>query len=119
MNRMVTAQDLVQTMRARSAERRVKAEARAARLRAHLPQARQLLIEQYQASRVVLFGSLATGTYSEQSDVDLAVEGLPSDLYFHALADLMALFGVPVDLVRLEEAAASLQAHIEEEGQPL
>jgi predicted nucleotidyltransferase len=119
MNRMVTAQDLVQTMRVRSAERRVKAEARAAHLRSRLPASQKLLVQQYRARRVVLFGSLATGAYSEHSDVDLAVEGLPSDLYFHALADLMALFGGPVDLVRLEEAGTSLKAHIEEEGQPL
>jgi uncharacterized protein len=116
---MVKAYELAQTLRARSAERSVRADARAARLRARLPQASKLLVEQYHASRVMLFGSLATKTYSEYSDVDLAVEGMPSASYFHALADLMALFGVPVDLVRTEEAAASLRAHIEEEGQPL
>jgi hypothetical protein len=36
---MVKAHELAQTLRARSAERRVKADARAARLRARLPQA--------------------------------------------------------------------------------
>ena len=87
---MVKAHELAQTLRARSAERRVKADARAARLCARLPQASKL-----------------------------AVEGMPSASYFHALADLMALFGGPVDLVRTEEATASLRAHIEEEGQPL
>ena len=116
---MVKAQELAQTLRARSEARRVKADARAARLHSRLPQAANLLIEQYHARRVVLFGSLATKTYSEFSDVDLAVEGMPSASDFHALADLMALFGGPVDLVRTEEATASLRAHIEEEGQVL
>jgi predicted nucleotidyltransferase len=67
----------------------------------------------------VLFGSLATGSHSETSDVDLAVEGLPNALYFAALADLMAHFGVPVDLVRLEEAPNSLRERIAAEGEPL
>ena len=116
---MVTARDLTQTLHARSAKRRAKAEARAERLRARLPDAARLLLEKYQASRVVLFGSLATGTHDEHSDVDLAVVGLPSWAYFHALADLMALFAGPVDLVRIEEATPSLVERIQDEGQPL
>jgi uncharacterized protein len=116
---MVTARELAQTLRARSAERRAKAEVRAERLRAQLPKAARILAEKYQASRVLLFGSLAMGTYDEHSDVDLAVEGLPSATYFHALADLMVLFADPVDLVRIEEAMPSLRERIQEEGQPL
>jgi predicted nucleotidyltransferase len=116
---MATARELTETLRARSAERRAKGEARAERLRAQLPQAANMLVERYQASRVLLFGSLATGTADEHSDVDLAVEGLPSAVYFHALADLMALFAGPVDLVRMEEALPSLFQRIQEEGQAL
>jgi predicted nucleotidyltransferase len=116
---MVTGQQLAQTLRARSERRLANADARAGRLRALLPQARNLLVERYQASRVVLFGSLAAGGHSEGSDVDLAVEGMPSESYFHALADLMALFRGPVDLVRIEEAVPSLRACIEEEGRSL
>lgn len=116
---MVTAQDLARTLRARSAERRARAKVRADRLCARLPPAAALLVDRYGARRVVLFGSLADGTYSEHSDVDLAVEGMPSAAYFQALAELMALFGGPVDLVRIEEAGSSLRAHIEEVGRPL
>ena len=57
---MVKAHELAQTLRARSEARRVKADARAARMHSRLPQAANLLIEQYHAHRVVLFGSLAT-----------------------------------------------------------
>lgn len=116
---MVTAQDLAQTLRMRSKRRHAQAEARVARLRERLLDAKTLLIRKHHAQRVVLFGSLATGTYGENSDIDLAVEAMPAAAYFHALADLMTLFAVPVDLVRLEEAVPSLRAHIEEEGQPL
>jgi predicted nucleotidyltransferase len=116
---MATAQELAQTLRERSAEQQARADLRAQRLRAQLPKAARLLAERYQAKRVVLFGSLAAGTYSEQSDVDLAVEGMPSSTYFSALADLMGIFGGPVDLVRLEEAVPSLRACIEAEGRAL
>src|SRR5512135_2183404 len=112
---MVTALDLAQTLRRRSAKRHAQAEVRTARLRQRLPEAKTVLMQRYHAKRVVLFGSLVTNTYTERSDVDLAVEGMPSDSYFRALADLMTLFGVPVDLVRVEEAVPSLQALIEEE----
>jgi len=67
----------------------------------------------------VLFGSLAEGRPSPASDVDLAVEGIARDRYFACLADLMALFGAPVDLVRLEEASASLRARVDAMGIPL
>jgi len=116
---MVTAENLARTLRARSAERRAKAKVRAERLCAPLPRAATLLVERYRAGRVVLFGSLAEGTYSEQSDVDLAVDGMPPAHYFDALAELMALFGGPVDLVRLEEAVPSPRACIEKEGRTL
>jgi predicted nucleotidyltransferase len=116
---MVTAQDLARTLRTRSAQRRARAAARALRLRQLLLPAARLLVQRYHANHVLLFGSLADGTFSETSDVDLAVVGMPKGQYFDALADLMRLFGGPVDLVRIEEAPASLRECIEREGQPL
>lgn len=116
---MTTAQDLARTLRERSTRRQMQADLRAERLRAQLPQAARLLRERYQAKRVVLFGSLAAGSYTGRSDVDLAVEGMPSQHYFPALAELMVLFCGPVDLVRVEEAVPSLRASIEVEGRTL
>jgi predicted nucleotidyltransferase len=68
---------------------------------------------------VILFGSLASGSAHEASDVDLAVAGLPSEAYFTALGELMALFCAPVDLVRIEDACPSLVDRIAAEGRPL
>lgn len=64
----------------------------------------------------MLFGSLAEGRAGPASDVDLAVEGIRPDRYFACLADLMALFGAPVDLVRLEEASPSLRDRVDAMG---
>ncbi|RLB47437.1 MAG: nucleotidyltransferase domain-containing protein [Deltaproteobacteria bacterium] len=93
-------------------------EERASRLRARLPEAAEMLRARG-AERVLLFGSLAEGHSGRASDVDLAVEGLDPKHYFACLADLMALFGGPVDLVRLEEASPSLRDRVEAVGVPL
>lgn len=92
---------------------------RASRLLADAAEARSLLVSRYGARRVWLFGSLVAGQPAPESDVDLAVEGLASAAYFNALADLMALFGGPVDLVRFEEACDSLRDRIRSEGHEL
>jgi predicted nucleotidyltransferase len=38
--------------------------------------------------RVILYGSLAKGTFGEGSDVDLAVEGLPAELHYRLASEL-------------------------------
>lgn len=106
-------------LRSRATDRASLGQARAQRLLEQMPNAHRLLTQQYGATRVVLFGSLACGQPHHESDVDLAVEGLPPTQYFIALADLMTLFGTAVDLVRLEEAPPSLAARIAAEGRVL
>jgi predicted nucleotidyltransferase len=115
----VTAADAARHLRSRAAERARVAEERAARLMSLVPSAAELLRNRYAAREVVLFGSLATGSFTERSDVDLAVRGIGQAEYFAALADLMALFGGPVDLVRLEQAPTSLGDRIAAEGRPV
>lgn len=76
------------------------------------------------ATRVWLFGSLAGegGLVHDQSDVDIAVDGLPRAARAEALArvrDIEEREGVRVDLVALEEAAPALRARIRDEGEEL
>jgi predicted nucleotidyltransferase len=54
------------------------------------------------ASSVYLFGSMTTGRAREDSDVDLAVVGLPPQIFFAALAEATRIIGRPVDLLALE-----------------
>lgn len=71
------------------------------------------------ARRVVLFGSLVTGDFG-RIDIDLAVEGLPSDVYVELLGQLLLdAPGFSVDLVRVETAPPSLAERIASEGQVL
>ena len=63
----------------------------------------RLLKEQYQATRVIAFGSLAhQAWFTPWSDVDLAVWGVPPKLYyksFGAVYDLGLESGIEVDMV--------------------
>ena len=112
----VTVDEALEHQRSLERGREAEGQARAALLAGKLPEAVELLRAHHGVERVVLFGSLATGEVNSNSDVDLAVEGLAPARYFAALADLMALFRGPVDLVRIEDAPPSLRHRIESEG---
>jgi predicted nucleotidyltransferase len=72
----------------------------------------------YRVRRIVLFGSLAhQGWFSSDSDVDLAVEGLRGDDYWHAwrIAE-ETIKDKSVDLIEIESCGRSLQKAIENYG---
>lgn len=81
--------------------------------RARVDRAAALLRRDWGARRVLLFGSLAHGTWApETSDVDLAVEGLAAEFLLPALGAVLDIIRWPVDLVRLEDAKPALRAAI-------
>lgn len=106
------------TARARQRQRRAAADARreqawnVARLGA------ERLKSEFGATRVVVFGSLAEGTYfDERSDIDFAAWGTAHAAYLAALGMLMDIDPrFEVDFVRVEEAPPSLRERIEAEG---
>jgi predicted nucleotidyltransferase len=102
-------------LRRQEEERRAAGRARADRIRQHLPEVARRLRARG-AERIWLFGSMASSDPAPGADVDLAVMGLPGSCYFEVLAELMETLGAVVDLVRIEEAPASLVARIEAEG---
>jgi len=55
------------------------------------------------AREVFLFGSGAKESLRESSDVDLAVSGLPPDVFFRAMAAAHDALGRPLDLIDLDE----------------
>ena len=104
--------------RAREVARRQAMADRAEHLRALLPEAARVLREEFGATRVGVFGSLATPTrrFGEGSDVDVYVDSLRRGRYFEAVDRLTLLFGADVDLVELARAPEGLRAHIDAEG---
>jgi predicted nucleotidyltransferase len=84
-----------------------------------LPRLRQVLQEQFGATRVVLFGSLATKEhFTHWSDIDLAIWGVAPERFWEAIATLNDLSpNIRVDLVDAERCgAATLRKVIEQEG---
>ena len=54
------------------------------------------------ASEVYLFGSAATEDVRGESDIDLAVRGIPPDRYFKAGGQVMLAVSRPVDIIDLD-----------------
>ena len=55
------------------------------------------------ASQVFVFGSAVKGQLRPDSDIDMAVSGLPPNIYFSAISQASDLIGRPVDLVDLDD----------------
>jgi predicted nucleotidyltransferase len=55
------------------------------------------------ASGVFVFGSAVRGELRSDSDIDMAVSGLPPRVYFSAVSLASDLVGRPVDLVDLDD----------------
>ncbi|MBI5486400.1 MAG: nucleotidyltransferase domain-containing protein [Deltaproteobacteria bacterium] len=99
-----------------AAEREADADA-GRRARAVAERLAVVLRDRFAARRVILTGSLARGGFGENSDIDLAVEGVRDDQFFRAGAELeRAADGFAVDLVPLESAAPEYRTAAEEEG---
>jgi predicted nucleotidyltransferase len=58
------------------------------------------------AKEVYLFGSTATDTTRETSDIDMAVSGLPPASFFKAMGRARRVLRRPVDLIDLDESTA-------------
>ena len=51
---------------------------------------------------IYIFGSFAEGIYTEQSDLDLAIKGLPEDRYFKVYGELIEKLSRNLDLIGLD-----------------
>ncbi len=73
----------------------------------------EILISDFHAKKVVLFGSiLDKDGFREGSDIDMAVEGLPAELYFAALGRLIMESPFDIDLKPIEDASVLLKQRI-------
>lgn len=106
----------VEGMRARQTRGQAARALAVESVRAKLGQVSSLLTDKYGVTRVVLFGSFARGDVREDSDVDLLVEGLSSEGYFAAAADVSCLLRRDADLVRLEDAGPLLLERVARQG---
>ena len=104
-------------------QRRADEQADLARLRAQVhADARsvaELLRARYGVTRVLLFGSLLTDRFAADSDIDLAVEGLPRAALFAAMGEASALVHRWVDIKPLEELSEHFLRRVLSTGEEL
>jgi len=83
--------------------------------------AAKLLKTEFDATEVILFGSLARRVgFTLWSDIDLASRGIPSEKYLTAMETVLYLSPeFKIDLVELETCSPALLKSIETEGKPL
>ena len=55
------------------------------------------------AKEVYLFGSAATGHMRQDSDVDLAVSGMPAERFFRSMGEAGEILHCTLDLIDLDE----------------
>ncbi len=81
-------------------------------------QTANLLREEFNASRIVVFGSLARNSgFTRWSDIDIAAWGLSPEDTFRAIGVVMDLrTEIPVNLVDVNTAHPSLLRVIEQDG---
>ena len=65
---------------------------------------------------IFLFGSLVSGTFTEDSDIDIAIKGCAPENYFPLLGRLLTSLSRPVDLVNLDREDA-FSKYLEREGE--
>jgi len=65
----------------------------------------QMIINRYSPEKIVQWGSLLVSEqFDENSDIDIAIEGIPDAIrYFALLGDAMELTRFPLDIVQLEK----------------
>ena len=61
------------------------------------------ILEDVGCEEVYIFGSMVDGPVTPESDIDMAVKGIPPGSFFKVFAKLMMQLDHPVDLVNLEE----------------
>ena len=61
------------------------------------------LLRSMGASQVFVFGSSVRGELRPDSDIDMAVSGLPANVYFSAVSRASDILGRPVDLLDLDD----------------
>jgi predicted nucleotidyltransferase len=78
-----------------------------------------MLRTEFNATQVWVFGSVVRPWFHEESDLDLAVEGIAPSRQAEAQECVAALATVSVDLVFLEEAPLTLRERILTDGDAL
>lgn len=68
------------------------------------------------AKKVILFGSLAKKKFRNNSDIDLACEGVEDKKFFRVFGKLLLHAKRPLDLIDINDADEFFASRVKEEG---
>ncbi len=105
--------------RRRQAEERDRSRRLSRQARMDAARIAAMLRRDFGVTRVVLFGSLAQDRFLPDSDIDLAVAGLPASAFFSALAAASTLSRFPVDLKPLEDLDPHFRSRVLATGEEI
>lgn len=60
------------------------------------------ILKKHGASEIYIFGSIADGSFNDNSDIDIAVRGIRPELYLKACADITFIIDRKVDLLNMD-----------------
>ena len=60
------------------------------------------ILKEQGSTEIYIFGSIAEGTSDKDSDIDLAVKGIPEENFFHVYGKLLTKIDHSIDLVCLD-----------------
>ena len=111
----------LEAIRRRRAKMSAEISSRRRRAHAAARKAAKLLRDEFGATEVILFGSLARrGCFTLFSDIDIAVCGIPPTRYFEAVGAVTGISAeFKIDLIDLETCPASMRENIEKDGKTL
>ena len=75
-----------------------------------------ILREKFGATRILVYGSLLTDRFSVDSDIDIAVEGVPATQFFEALATVNQGCDRWIDLKPIESLESYFWQRIQSQG---
>lgn len=112
-----SASDYVQGLRLRERLRRSRLEQAFQAKREAAARMASVLKREFGARKVWLIGSLTDHSrFHEKSDIDLAVEGLSPEAFWHAWGRLEGIAAGSFDLVTVETAPSSPRQRLQSEG---
>lgn len=61
------------------------------------------ILRRHGAQEVYLFGSYARGDARPDSDIDLAIRGIPPEVFYQAVGEVLCTAKTPIDIVDLDD----------------
>lgn len=116
VERVFVEQKYIDYWRSRKSQRIARERVLAQAAWVDVEKATRLLKSQYGATKVIVFGSLVRDRFGEDSDIDLAVEGLESKDFFEALTAVNEIGERWIDLKPMESLEPRFKSRVLDTG---